>query len=286
MRLSVFAAAAALLVAVPAAAQSDPDPAQILLGALERARENVPDEVNEYVMTLTFGPARPGLYAHREADGWTIDEENDAPLADMFQGMAIWPRLAASVPPGATAADAAAAFPGLRYLGTDTVEGRTAHVLMMEVPGLRLENSPVPGAARVSIDAETRQVLRIARSHELEPNEYDPMLANGAHEDMVMTFGGYESIGGVTLPRRWGVHMRMRINLTEAQLAPHRDEMTQMLSQIDQLGSEASTEHLQTRMLIGMSLALLNGDPVDVAGVLEEVQVNAGPPAWFSEDDS
>jgi hypothetical protein len=283
MRSTFLALLAALALAAPAAAQ--PDPAQILLGALERARENVPAGTENYLMTLTFGPARPQLYAYREADGWKTEEEDDAPLGDMFHGMVIWPRLAASVPPGATAADVAAAYPGLRYVGTDTVEGRTAHVLMMEVPGLTLENRPMPGPARVSIDAETRQVLRIAASQDLGPDEYDPLLADGGHEEMAMTFGGYESVNGVTLPRRWGMHVRMRMNLSAEQLAPHRDEMTQLLGEIDQMGSDPPIEIQQTRMLIEMGLAMLNGEPLDVAGVLEDVQMNAGPPAWFSGND-
>lgn len=285
MRLSAFATAAALLLSVPAAAQPDPEPAQILLGALERARQNVPAGTEDYVMTLAFGRARSQLYVHRGADGWTVDEEDDAYLADLVQGITVWPSLAAAVPPGATAADVEAAFPGLRYLGTDTVEGRAAHVLMAQVPGFTMEGTPLSGAARVSIDGETRQVLRIAQSSDIGPDEYDPLLEKGGHVDLVVTFGGYEAVDGVTLPRRWGMHMRMQFHLTEEQRAPHREEMTQLLSQFDELGSGAPEEILQMRPLIEMGLAMLDGKPVDVAAMLEEVKVNAGPPAWFSEDD-
>jgi hypothetical protein len=284
MRLSAFAAAVALLLPVHATAQPEPDPAQILLGALERARENVPAGVEEYVMTLTLGPARAELYAHRDADGWTIDEEDDAPLADLFQGMAIWPRLAASVPPGATAADVDAAYPRLRYLGTDTVEGRTAHVVMAHVPDLTLETMPLSGAANVSIDAETRQVLRIAISTDIDAGE-GGVMANGGHVDMTITFGGYEAVGGVTLPRRWMMHVRMRTGLTDEQLAAERGQMASMLDQAGQLGSGTSAGALQTRMLIEMFIAMLDGKPMEVAGVLDDVRVNAGPPEWFSGQD-
>lgn len=284
--MRLFAAAAALLLAVPAAAQPDhdPDPAQILLGALERARENVAAGVEEYVMTLALGPARPQLYAHRHADGWTIDEEDDAPLADLFQGMAVWPRLAASVPPGATAADVDAAYPRLRYLGTDTVDGRTAHVVRARVPDLTLETMPLYGSAEVSIDAETRQVLRIAISTDIDAGE-GGVMANGGHVAMTITFGGYEAVGGVTLPRRWGMHVRMRTRLTDEQLAAERAEMALVLEQEGQLGGGTPAEALQNRMLIEMFIAMLDGKPMEVAAELQDVRVNTGPPDWFSGQD-
>jgi hypothetical protein len=244
----------------------------------------VPAGVEEYVMALTFGPARAELYAHREADGWTIDEEEDAPLADLFQGMAIWPRLVASVPPGATAAEVDAAYPRLRYLGMDTVEGRTAHVVMAHVPDLTLETMPLDGAARLSIDAETRQVLRIEISTDIDAGE-GGVMANGGHVDMTITFGGYEAVGGVTLPRSWGMHVRMRTGLTDEQLAAERSQMAGMLDQTGQLGSGTASEALQTRMLIEMFVAMLDGKPMEVAAVLDDVRVNAGPPEWFSGQD-
>lgn len=276
VRIPPLVLLAALALGTPAAAQPDPEPAQILLGALERARQNVPDGVEEYTMTLAYGPARAQLYAHRGEDGWEMDEEQDAPIADLFQGMAVWPRLAAAVPPGATAADVDAAFPRLRYLGTDTVEGRTAHVLMAEVPDLTLETMALPGLARVFVDAQTRQVLRISISTDIDPSEGGVMV-NGGRVDMVMTFGGYEAVGGVTLPRRWGMHVRMQTRLSDEQIAAQRTRMTQMHGQ---LGSGTSAEALQTRMLLEMFVRMLDGEAMDVSAELEDVQVNAGPPAW------
>jgi hypothetical protein len=284
MRSTSLALLAALALAAPAASQPDPEPAQILLGALERARENVPAGAEDYRITLSVGPAAAQLYAYRGEDGWEMDEEQDAPLADLFQGMAVWPRLAAAVPPGATVADVQAAFPRLRYLGTDTVEGRAAHVLRMHVPDLTLETMPLDGAAEVFVDAQTRQVLRVSISTDIDPSE-GGVMTNGGHVDMVMTFGGYEAIAGVTLPRRWGMHVRMRTRLSDEELAAERAEMTQMLEHSGQLGSGTDAEALQNRMLIELFLAMLNGQPMVVDAVVDDVQLNAGPPSWFSGND-
>lgn len=286
MRSTSLALLAALTLAAPAAAQPDPEAAHLLLTALERARENVPAGVEDYLMTLAAGPALLQLYAYRGEDGWAMDEEPDAPLADLFQGMAVWPRLAAAVPPGATEADVQAAFPRLRYLGTDTVEGRTTHVLRVHVPDLTFETMPLYGASHMFVDAETRQVLRISISTDIDPSE-GGVMANGGHVDMTMTFGAYEAMDGVTrgvtLPRRWRMHVRMRTRLPPEELAAKRDEMTQMLDQAGQLGSGTPSEALQTRMLVEMFIGMLDGKPMDVAAVLQEVRVNTGRPAWAPE---
>ncbi len=275
MRLSAAVAAAAVLVlAAPAAAQ--PDASRILVGVLEQAHQNVPADVRDYVVTIASGAARARLYVYREGDGWEVQEEEDAPLADAFQGMFIGPRLAAEY-----RADAALppAMREARYLGPDTVEGRAAHVLMSRVPGLTVETMEIPDSARVSVDAETRQVLRIASSTDMEPTAGGAMAAGG-HVDMEMTYGGYESINGITLPRRMRMIVRMQVNLTDEQRATLRDEIRPML---EGLAADTSEEAVQMRMLMDTFMRMLNGEAMDMTGTIEDVQVNTGRPEWVGD---
>lgn len=277
MRLSAAVAAiASLVLAAPAAAQ--PDASRILLGALEQAHENVPAGVTDYVVTVASGSLRSRLYVYRQGDGWAMDEETDAPLADAFQGMFIGPRLAAEFSPAAT--ELPTGMQDARYLGMDTVDGRAAHVLMSRVPGLTVETLPVPDLARVTVDAETRQVLRIASSTDHEPSPGGAMV-NGGHLDMETTYGGYESINGVTLPRRMRMVLRMQVNLGEEQRAAMRDEMR---TTFDGLAADTSQDAEQTRMLISMFLRMLDGGAMEIPGTIEDVQVNTGRPEWARED--
>lgn len=279
MRISL-ALAGALALAVPAAAQ--PHAGQIMHGAIEQAHRNVPAEVRDYTMTISSGPARTQLYVYRLAEGWRVIEEEDAPLADLFRSMLIWPALSTMHRPDVPPAQAAAALRDeVRYLGADSVDGRAAHVLAAQVPGLMLETMEIPDSAHVYVDAGTRQVLRVATSTDVEPSDGGAM-ANGGHLDMAMTFGGYETADGVTLPRRMHMHLRMQANLRDEQRETLRNEVAPLLQD---LAGDDSQEAAQTRLLLEMFLRMLNGEPMDVAAAVEEVRVNAGPPAWFSEEN-
>ncbi len=275
MRISLALATAALALAAPAAAQ--PHAGQIMHDALEQAHRNVAPEVRDYTLTISSGPVRTRLYVYRVQDGWKISEEADAPLADLFESMLIGPALAGAYrPDGAAQLDAE-----VRYLGADSVDGRAAHVLAAQVPGLRLETMDLPDSAHVYVDAGTRQVLRVATSTDMEPS-YSGAMVNGGHLDMVLTFGGYETIDGVTLPRRMHVQVRMQTRMGDEQRAAMRSEVSAMLQDA---AADTSQEAAQIRLLTEMFLRMLDGEPMDIPAVVEEVQVNAGPPAWATVEE-
>lgn len=275
MRLFAVVTAAVLALAAPAAAQ--PEPSALVLDVLERAHRNVPAEVDDYLVTLAVGPdLRAQLYLARHGDAWEVVEERDAPLADLLEGMLIWPLLAEQFRAGMTAADAAAAQPGARSLGGDTIGGRAAHGVAMRVPGLTLETMEMPDSVRLWVDAETRQVLRVASSADMEPS-YGGAMRRGGHVDMELHFDGYESIGGVTLPRRWRIVTRMQINLTDAERQEMRDRLHGMIS------SGTPQENAQMRVLAGLMRQMLDGEPMDVTATVQEVQVNPGRPAWAQD---
>jgi hypothetical protein len=271
MRLfAAVTAAAVLSLATPAAAQ--PDPGRIMHGAIEQLLLNVPAEVRDYTMTISSGPVRSELYVYRFQDGWGTEIPYDASLAELFESMVVWPNLSTAYRPDLAPARASAALANVRYLGRDSLEGRVVHVLAARVPGLSLGGMEIPDSAHVFVDAETRQVLRVATSTNLEPS--GGLLANGGRLDLAVTFGGYETAGGVTLPRRMHVRLRISGKLSDVERAEMRQEAEATLAE------PASDDTLEMRLMAEMTLRVLNGEPVEVLAVVEEVRVNAGPPAW------
>lgn len=262
MRLSVALAAAALLLSTPAAAQ--PDAGRIMQGALEQLSRNVPDEVRDYTLTIRSGSMQSELYVYRSGDGWTTEIPYDGGVADMFLEMVIWPKLST-----ARRQDLADA----RYVGADSLEGRAVHVLDAPVPGVSLMEMVTADSARIHVDAETRQVLRVAMSADIEPSEG----ADGGHLELAVTFGGYETADGVTLPRRMHLHYRIQVNMPEARRAEMRQEMEALLAQAP---ADTSDEDVEARTMIEIMLRMLKGEPVDLSAVVEEVRVNSGPPRW------
>jgi hypothetical protein len=266
MRLfAVVAATLALTLPSPAAAQ--PDAGQIMQGAFEQLLRNVPDEVRDYTLAIRSGSLRSELYVYRSEDGWTTEIPYDGGVADMFLEMVIWPDLST-----AQRQDLA----DLRYLGQDSVEGRAVHVLAGPVAGLdELYGVEMTDSARVHVDAETRQVLRVAKSTDIESSE--GLLAEGGHAELALTFGGYETADGVTLPRRMHMHFRLQVNVPEAARAEARRDIEAMLAEA---GTDTSDEATEGRTMLEIMLRLMKGEPVEVPAVVEEVRVNSGPPRW------
>ena len=131
----------------------------------------------------------------------------------------------------------------------------------------------MPDSARVWVDAETRQVLRVASSADMDPS-YGGLMRRGGHVDMELHFDGYEAIDGVTLPRRWRIVTRLRSNLTGAELQEMRDQLHGMM------GSGTAEEDAQNRMLVDLMRRMLDGEPMDVTATVVDVQANPGRPAW------
>jgi hypothetical protein len=95
--------------------------------------------------------------------------------------------------------------------------------------------------------------------------------------EMALTFGGYETADGVTLPRRMHMRFRMQGSLPDAQLAEIRQEMEAMLAAT---ASETSDDAVEGRTMAEIMLRILNGEPVEISAAVEEVRVNPGPPRW------
>ena len=261
---SALAVLSTLALAAPAAAQ--PDAGRIMHGSLQQLFRNVPDEVRDYTMTIRSGSLREEVYVYRSKDGWATEIPYDGGVGDLFLEMVIWPALSTAAGKDLT---------GVRYLGADSLEGRAVHVLDAPAPGLAVAGFELPGSARIHVDAETRQVLRVAASTQLQPGE--GLLADGGRAELALTFGEYETADGVTLPRRMHMRFRLQVNVPEAQRAEARQEIEAMLAEG---ATDTSDEATEGRTMLEIMLRMLNGEPVDVSAVVEEVRVNSGPPRW------
>lgn len=267
--MRILALAAALVVAVPAAAQ--PDPAQILIGALEQAARNIPDDVKDFTMSVSDEDGRTELYVWREGDEilTTVDDEM------VTSSMLLWPDLAALHHAGMNARDANIA--GVEYVRADTVEGRPVHVL--SAPGLKLlgEEADVPDSILVSVDTETRQVLRLAISGE-QRSTGESLFERGGHSAISITFGDYRKREGVTAPRRMRVAIRMRLNLSDEDRQALRAEGAAAIAEAEAAGEEGRLEARVIRRMV----AMFQGEPVVEESVIHEVRVNSGRPPWVT----
>lgn len=269
MRLFAAVTTAALLF-LPAPAAAQPDAGQIMQGAIEQLLRDVPAEVRDYTMTISSGPVRSEMYVYRAEDGWKLEIPYDGSLADFFETMVVWPLLSTAWGPDGEQASAALA--DLRYLGLDSVEGRAAHVLATRIPGFAPEDMEIADSAHVYVDAGTRQVLRVSTSTDIKPGE--GRLANGGRMEVALTLGGYETADGATLPRRMHMRLRLQVNLSDAERAEMRQELEPMLAEV---AADTSEEGAEMRLMVQTYVRLVNGEPIEMSAVVEEVRVNAGP---------
>jgi hypothetical protein len=269
MRLfAALAAAAALSLSAPAAAQ--PDPAQILREALEQAHRNAPDEVRDYIVTVSSGPLRTELYVWRENYRMYVQGRDWGRLGGMLEAMAMWPALGRFNDPASLEWLGSHA----RYESAETVDGRRAHVVTAPLR-LQWNVADLPDTTRVYVDAPTRQVLRIAAAGPIEEGE-GPM-GNGGHNDVAITFGDYRATGGVTVPRRIRFEMHMRLDLDDAERAQMRRETDAAIAQQEALGEDG----WQAAFMLRQTRRMLEGEAMVIEAVIEDVRVNTGRPDWF-----
>lgn len=270
MRIAVLAAGAALALAVPAAAQ--PDPAQILREALEQAHRNAPDEVRDYIVTVSSGPLRTELYVWRDNYRMYVQGRDWGRLGNALEAMAMWPAL------GVFNYNDPASMEWLgsqaRYEGAETVDGRRVHVVTAPLR-LQWNVADLPDTTRVSVDARTRQILRIAAAGAIEDGE-GPM-GNGGHNGVAITFGDYRTTDGVTVPRRIRFEMRMQLDLDDAERAQMRRETDAAVAQQDALGERGQ----QAAFMLRQTRRMLEGESMVIEAVIEGVRVNTGRPDWF-----
>jgi hypothetical protein len=273
MRLTLLTAAA-LCVAAPVAAQQ-PDPDSIARGATQQILANQGD-VQDYSVVLVHGPVRMPAYVRRDGDEWTVQSPPDHPLADLLTITLQWPNMAAEVLEGEE--DGSEWDQTARYLGIEEVGGRRAHVVGGGFPE---DTEDVPDTMRLYVDVETRQMLRMVMSTQLEEEEDEGGMPLGGDLQITVDLADYATHGGLTLPTR------MRL-LLKAGLAPSPDELAEARVQValarTVLQQMEGEEAAQMSAMMDLLESLMLRGEVDLAVQVEEVQVNSGPPAWLEDD--
>jgi hypothetical protein len=274
MRLPIaVAAVAALALAVPAAAQ--PDPARLLGEAYERAHRNVGTEVRDYTLTVAAGAFRSQVYLSRNEESMSVQGQDPFGMGAFIVEMIQFIPSSPEYPLEMDAEDSQLA--GVEYLGTDTVDGRPVHVLM--APGLEVRWGPgdTPDSTRVYVDAQTRQVLRVAAAGAHEPNDDAGPMSRGGHTAISITYSDYRETDGVTVPRRMRLEMRQRLELDEAERQDVRTQANAQLVEVQAEGGEGAASGAE---LIRHMLRIIEGEAVVIDAIVEEVRVNAGRPEW------
>lgn len=272
MRLALAAALAALAFAVPAAAQ--PDPARILVGALERTARNVPEEVDDYTMALSWGGLEMDVYVAREHGQFYSMGENQFGVAGLLVATLLWPRLAMVYEPKMDARHRA--ILGVRYLRADSVDGRPVHVLL--APGLDVpwELIDAPDSVVVFVDTETRQFLHLAVAGTTAPQAEGPLM-NGGRVQAAFTFGDYRETDGVTVPRRVRMEMRIQTELSEENSKELREEVHAVMV----MAREEDPEHAEQQVeAIRGVMRMVRGEPWVLESTIGDVRVNTGLPDW------
>lgn len=267
-------ALAALSLAAPAAAQ--PDPAQILAGAVEQLAANA-GGAEDYTLVVAQGDDRAEVFVHRRNGTWEVETQETSFRATLLGMGVVWPAISnpgelAILPENAHA---------LRYLGTEAVDGRTAHV----VSGIFGSEPPAeqPDTSLIYVDAETRQVLRMHFAGQAAPGA-DGMMPDGPEKmSLTIALADYRETDGVTAPRRLQLSLRMEMEEMDAEeIADMRKELAE-LREMEGMDSPEMREFLEVMEFFGQ-LMLTGRLDLDVA--VEEVRVNTGPPAWVLEQEA
>ncbi|HEU0299117.1 MAG TPA: hypothetical protein VFR37_06665 [Longimicrobium sp.] len=263
MRLSTLAAAAASLwLALPAAAQ--PRVAELARGAMQQMAANQ-GSASDYLLVLRYRDVRVPVYVYRQDGGWSSQAQPGAVWGGLLGNAVVWPAVMRA---GEGDGDDAGALANADYLGTETVDGRRAHVL----GGSFATGERLPDSMHVYLDAETRQLLRVVASgRSRQPGAALP----GAGMWMTLDLGGYTETGGVVVPRR--MRLRMRMELDSQQRQSMRRDVEGMLAALQ---ADPSQRAAEMRLMMEAVSRMLQGQEMDLPVTVEEVRVNAGPPDW------
>lgn len=272
MRLTMLAAAA-LCLAAPAAAQR-PDPDSIGLAALQQILANHGD-VQDYTLVLAHGPLRMPAYVHRDGDAWKVRVPPEHPLADVLSIAVQWPVLASEVLQEEE--DATDMGEGAEYLGTETVGGRRAHVVSA---GFAETEADLPDSMRLYVDVETTQLLRLAVSAPVEPEEDGEGMPFSGDLRMRIDLSEYATRDGLTLPMRMRLHMAADLAMSDEERTAARNQMALVRAALQ--GTEGE-EAAQMSVMLELFASMLERGEMEMAVQVEDLQVNSGPPAWLEE---
>jgi hypothetical protein len=281
MRFGLAAAAlAAVVLATPAAAQNDA--VDVVRGAMERLVANA-GEAQDYTLTLRSGTLRTDVYVYLDGSGWEVAVPDDDPLGDMLGALVLWPLLhsrGADILQGSELSPDQAARIG-RALGLrrETVDGRPADVLVVR-PGELMDepDGEMPDSLRMFVDPDTRQILRVHVAGSAEA--MGEIAPGGGTMQATLDFADYRETDGLTVPHtlRMAVEVEMELGDEErAGMAAGLEAGRAQMALLD------SPREAQVNAMAGLFIGLLTTGRMELPVTVENVRVNAGPPAWFQD---
>jgi hypothetical protein len=110
----------------------------------------------------------------------------------------------------------------------------------------------------------------------------DAVLSHAAvhgRTDLSVTYSDYRETDGRTIPRRMRLEMRIRMDVDDAERQALRAQGNATLSQAEAQGGERAASSAE---IIRHMLRMIDGEPMVIDTVVEEVRVNAGKPDWAS----
>ena len=278
MRFGVAAAALAdLTLAAPAAAQESA--VDVMRGVMQQLAENT-EGVEDYTLTLRAGALSSSVYVYRDGDEWEVESPDDEEIGEMLQGLVLWPMFGAmegEIPDADEMSDEDLEELGeFLTLSRETLDGRPAHAVFLRMGELMDDDDEMPDSMRIYVDPSSRQILRVQVAGVAA--EMDDFAPGGGEMEVTMDFRDYRETDGLTVPRRMRMDLRVEMDIPEDQKQMMRAGIMAARAQLDQ---DQSEEGRQMAAMIDMFMGLLTEGHMEVDVEVEDVQVNAGPPAWF-----
>lgn len=274
MRLTLLAAAA-LCLAAPVAAQQ-PDPDSIGLRAMRQILANHAD-VEDYTVVVSYGPVRTPAYVHRVGSLWRVSVPPEHPMGDLLAVALQWPVMASEVLQDEE--EVTELEGGARYMGTEDVGGRQAHVVWA---GFNDGQEELPDTMRMYVDVQTWQLLRLSMSARMGEEDQEESLPFGDKLRMTVDLSEYTVRDGLTLPMRMRLRMAAELNMTAQERKEAREQMALARAV---LGAAEGEEGAQMRAMMDLYEGVLLRGEMDMAVKVEEVRVNSGPPAWLEDSE-
>jgi hypothetical protein len=271
MRAGFAAAALATLVlAAPAAAQ--PSSTEVMRNALEALNRSHGPGVRDYTFTLVHDGVRTPVYVERGDEEWMVHTSEDSPMGSLMSMAVVWPTFLGDgeVPDpeemGAT-----------QYLREERLGGRRVHVITTEsAPALEAEGVD---SVHLYVDVENHHILRMFVAGAM-PEEGGAFA--GGDMRLTVDMRDHRETDGVVLPGR--LQVRMALQLPEMG-AMERAQMTMGLTVLRaQMQGSDEPEAREMLVMLDQFSAVLAGEELDIPMTVEDVVVNAGPPAWLEDE--
>lgn len=275
MRPLLIAAALAAAAAAPAAAQTEAD--VFAAEVMQRLAANHAG-VQDYSFTLVWRSTRLPVYVHQTAEGWQVETPKDgSPAQGLMIAAVLWPMLS-SLDQGPD--EGSDEDPWSQYLEfgleRDTAQGQPARVLFARRRSPEWGGAALPDSFRMYVDEASRQISRVRMSGGVEEGlgEDTPVQQVDASID----WAAYQTAGGLTLPRRLRVRMRMEMKAGPEERRAMRENLVEAAAELE---GDDSPEAQQMRELLELYRAILSGSGMDLQMRMEDVRVNPGPPFWL-----